>query len=448
MFCAGKKNYLGDFWKGIYLYRNGSHFALAIDLLNHTKLVTFKRTIELLGASLSGLIPLLLSAVGLFLSAWIIIPAPTFFSAAFRGRCSRSQSLSNRAKHDRAVACLFGINKGWLCKAALVCSVIGLIFSTLPLIQFPAANAQVATEMETVLGRDYMEKIPMEVKARMRSYPFILVDALRGISSGEVRVTRGIPFATSDNVTLQLNVYRPPQIGHYPAIVVVYGGAWREGSPNSNENFSRYMAARGYTVLAIDYRHAPQYRFPAQIEDVQTALSYIQRNANELEVDLERVALMGRSAGAHLALLAAYQSAVFPIRAVVDYYGPVDLKLGYSDPPVPDPINTRAVLQSFLGGTPDDVPDSYQKASPINYVTPSLPPSFLVYGARDHIVQAKFGRMLYETLRSNENRAVWLNIPWAEHAFDAVFSGVSNQLALYYTERFLAWATQVKHEKF
>jgi acetyl esterase/lipase len=56
------------------------------------------------------------------------------------------------------------------------------------------------------------------------------------------------------------------------------------------------------------------------------------------------------------------------------------------------------------------------------------------------LVQAKFGRALFEKLRATGNRAVWLELPWAEHAFDAVFNGVSNQLALYYTERFLAWA--------
>jgi acetyl esterase/lipase len=53
--------------------------------------------------------------------------------------------------------------------------------------------------------------------------------------------------------------------------------------------------------VAIDYRHAPKYRFPAQLEDVQAALSYIKTHAGDWEIDPERIALMGRSAGAHLA---------------------------------------------------------------------------------------------------------------------------------------------------
>ena len=197
---------------------------------------------------------------------------------------------------------------------------------------------------------------------------------------------------------------------------------------------------QGYTVVTLDYRHAPQFRYPAQLEDVQTALSFIQTQADALEIDRQRIALLGRSAGAHLASLAAYGQSPLAIRAVVNYYGPTNLTEGYNDPPVPDPIDTRAVLEAFLGGNPDRVPQIYQDASPVNHISSNLPPSLLVYPGRDHIVLPKFGRQLYEKLQAAGDRAVLLEIPWADHAFDAVFNGVSNQLVLYYTERFLAWA--------
>lgn len=66
----------------------------------------------------------------------------------------------------------------------------------------------------------------------------------------------------------------------------------------------------------------------------------------------------------------------------------------------------------------------------------------LIYGGRDHLVEAKYGASLYQRLRDAGNTVLFLEIPWAEHAFDAIYSGISNQLALYYTERFLAWALQ------
>lgn len=69
-----------------------------------------------------------------------------------------------------------------------------------------------------------------------------------------------------------------------------------------------------------------------------------------------------------------------------------------------------------------------------------LPPTLLLYGSRDHVVEARFGRMLSERLRSAGTTCVLLEIPWAEHAFDVIPSGLSSQIALYYVERFLAWA--------
>ncbi|MCY7366991.1 MAG: alpha/beta hydrolase, partial [Chamaesiphon sp.] len=220
----------------------------------------------------------------------------------------------------------------------------------------------------------------------------------------------------------------------------IYGGAWQRGSPDSDDAFNRYIAAQGYVVWAISYRHTPAYHFPTQIDDVRSALAYIKQHSVEYETDLDRVALIGRSAGAQLAMLAAYQDPPFPIKALVNYYGPVNLTAGYDDVPTPDPIESRATLRKFLGGTPTDFPELYYQASPLNTVKPDLPPSLLIYGGKDHIVQAKYGLYLAQKLQSEGNKAVFIEIPWADHAFDAVFSGLSNQLALYHTERFLAWA--------
>lgn len=118
-----------------------------------------------------------------------------------------------------------------------------------------------------------------------------------------------------------MDIYRPPQVGNYPAIVILYGGAWQYGNPKATADFSRYMAARGYTIFAIDYRHAPRYRFPAQLDDVRTALDFIRQSAAQYEAKADHVALMGRSAGGHLAMLAAYQADALPVQAVVSYYG-------------------------------------------------------------------------------------------------------------------------------
>ncbi|XGV95781.1 MAG: alpha/beta hydrolase fold domain-containing protein [Leptolyngbya sp. BL-A-14] len=396
---------------------------------------------NLLNTLLRGL-SLLISGVAFFLTLWIVVPAPTFTLLPLGVGAPEISPWLIGTNVIAALLSLRYVHKSWLFRLVLAVSLFSLVISTLPLSQFAATNQRAEISLQTALGTDYLAQIAPTAQRRMRPHPFVLLDAFRGIAEEPVRITAGIPFATPDGVSLTLTVYHPPLKGEYPTIVVIYGGAWQHGSPNDDAPFSRYMAAQGYTVVAIDYRHAPQYRFPAQLDDVKTALTYIQQHATELEVDLDRVALMGRSAGAHLAMLTAYQpnSISIPIRAVVSYYGPVDLTKGYYDLPHPDPINSRAVLKALLGGTPEEKPALYKQASPYNYVQQALPTTLLIYGGRDHLVQAKFGRSLYDRLQATDNRAVWIEIPWAEHAFDKVFNGVSNQLALYYTERFLAWA--------
>jgi acetyl esterase/lipase len=393
-----------------------------------------------LGQVTAGVLLLLLSAVALFLSLWVVVAAPTFTLLPLGIGAPELSPWLFGLNGIALLLLLFSHRKGWIYSLAIAAGVVGMVLSAYPLSQLSMVDQKSIDAMYENLGLDYRAKIPPELQAKMRSQPFVLTDVFTGIAAGEVRRQSDIQFAQPDGIPLVLEVYQPLQVGPHPTIVTLYGGAWRSGEPTQNDVFNRYMASRGYTVVAIDYRHAPKYQFPAQMEDVRTALAYIQQNAAALEVDRDRIVLMGRSAGAHLAMLAAYAPKAFPVRAVVNYYGPVDLVAGYNDPPQPDPIDTRGVLRTFLGGTPQQKNDLYRAASPLTYVRAKLPPTLMIYGGRDHIVQAKFGRALHDRLKASGNRAVYIELPWSEHAFDAVFQGLGNQLALYYTEQFVGWA--------
>jgi acetyl esterase/lipase len=387
----------------------------------------------------------ILLLVGLFLSIWIVLPAPIF---SLLPLSIGAPEISPGLIFVNTFALILAWILFWtgdiriprLFSFALCLSCLALGLSALPLLQFSSVQQQAERSMIASLGKDYLSNLPSALITRMRSKSLVISDLWGGISSPKVRIDRDIIFANPDGTPLSLNIYRPTQIGTYPAIVSIYGGAWQRGSPDSDDTFNQYIAAQGYVVWAISYRHAPAYHFPTQIDDVRSALAYIKQHAIEYETDLDRVALIGRSAGAQLAMLAAYQDPPFPIKAVVNYYGPVNLTAGYNDVPTPDPIESRATLRKFLGGTPTDFPELYYQASPLNTLKPNLPASLLIYGGKDHIVQSKYGRDLAQKLRFQGNKAIFIEIPWADHAFDAVFSGMSNQLALYYTERFLAWA--------
>lgn len=387
-------------------------------------------------------ISLTVSGLGLFLSSWIVIPAPTFTLLPL---AVGAPEISPLLLVGNGIALGFALmQQGGLSTAirvsqiAIGCSVCALILSSLPLLQLPETVQRADSQMQAVLGTHYLTRIPAEQHAQMRPHPVGLTDLVMGLSIPAIQPERQF-FSTGDGTRLALALYRPPIAGSHPAIITIYGGAWRTGNPEQNAVFNRYMAAQGYTVIAINYRHAPQFRFPTQVQDVQAALQWVVQHASEYDVDLNRVALMGWSAGGHLALLAAYQTNL-PIRAVVSYYGPTNLTAGYYDLPHPDPIDTRAVLEALMGGNPEQLPEQYLSASPVQHVRSGLPPTLLIYGQRDHLVKPVFGQQLYDQLQATDNTTVLISLPWSEHAFDAIFRGIGNQISLYHTERFLAWA--------
>ena len=359
---------------------------------------------------------LAVSGTLLFLSVWILVPAPTY----------RLYPLAVGSPEVSPVLLIAGIvivavsaryaRRQVIGKLAFLCAATGTLMSLVPVVQLPFALARFNRAMA------WTTAVPPEA------------------APGAIRVTRGVPFSKADGVPLSLDVYQPSAKGTFPIIMQIYGGSWQTGAPTNDEWFSRYFAARGYLVIAIDYRHAPEWIWPEQIVDARTALYWVSQDAGKFDGDASRIVLVGRSAGAQLAMRLAYQEGPSSIRAVVNYYGPVDLADGWRRPPNPDPANVRGILEMFIGGTPDRKPEHYRHASPIAWVSKAAAPTLSLYGARDHIVEARFGRMLDDALKRAGATSVLLELPWSEHSFDAVPNGLGRQIALTYTERFIAWA--------
>jgi len=380
------------------------------------------------------------ACVLLFLASWIVLPAPNRLLLTLG---VGAPELSAWLALGCVIVCaltLGAAGRDPLTRFTLVLSAVATLLASAPLVRLPFVARRFDVAMRTALGDDFLQGAPSDRRARMRPSPFAVRDLFLGVDVGDARVTRAIPFAAPAGVRLTLDVYQPATAGRYPSVVQIYGGAWQRGTPGDDAKFATYLAARGFVVFAIDYRHAPEWRWPSQIEDVRAALGWIRQHAGEHDAEASRLALLGRSAGAQLAMIAAYEPGPMPIAAVVSYYGPVDLADGYRNPPRPDPLDVRAIEEAFLGGTPDRLPDRYREASPITYVSRRLPPSLLIYGSRDHIVLSRYGAMLDGRLRAAGATSVFLEIPWAEHAFDVISNGPSGQLSLYYTEQFLTWA--------
>ena len=165
-------------------------------------------------------------------------------------------------------------------------------------------------------------------------------------------------------------------------MIIIHGGRWTSGDSTQLPAINQYLAARGYAVAAINYRLAPEHVFPAARDDVLAAIAFLEENADEFGLDASRLVLMGRSSGGHLALLVAYTAYNPAIRGVVAFYPVSDMNWSYSNPTNPLVVDIKGTLEDFLGGTPEEVPDSYRAASPYVFVNADVPPTLLIHGTR------------------------------------------------------------------
>ncbi len=233
-----------------------------------------------------------------------------------------------------------------------------------------------------------------------------------------------------------MRAYVPASPRRTPVIFAIYGGAWHNGTPRNDAALNRALAHQGYAVFALDYRHAPKYRFPAALDDVRFEIASILKNARRYNIDPQRVAALGHSSGGELAELIAFAPGS-PIRALISYSGAVDLTMGWKYPPVPDPIGIRAVIQEYIGDTPERAPYRYRAASPLDHVRRGLPPVLLIYGDRDHVVDIRYAWKFRDVLRAAGTSVTFLQLPWTEHAFEYVPFGLHAPIAYRATLNFL-----------
>jgi acetyl esterase/lipase len=263
-----------------------------------------------------------------------------------------------------------------------------------------------------------------------------------------VSIVRDLEFAAPGEVSLRVDLHLPQGAGaRVPVIVWVHGGGWRFGDRHLAPDLSRFFAQRGFAMAAIDYRLSHRALFPAQVEDLKTAIRWLRSVADSYGFDSERIGLLGSSAGAHLSALAAlsrpgtfeprdaiHVGHVSTVQAVVAGYGPTDfLQIDAHRPPdgtvsddpetllLPRGMTRSAAPDSFeslLVGAPIGAcPERVRAANPVVYAAPGAPPFLILHGASDTTVPVHQSELLYDALAAHGNDVTLCVIEGLGHGF-------------------------------
>ena len=207
-----------------------------------------------------------------------------------------------------------------------------------------------------------------------------------------VLVEKDIEYGNVDGRSLKLDLYRPRKIAKpVPALLFIHGGAWKSGKRQDYHFYTKAFAGKGYVVATASYRLSGEAPFPAAVQDCKCAVRWLRANAKKHRIDPKQIAVVGGSAGGHLAMMLGYADdpelegkgghagVSSRVSAVVNLYGVYDMttKIAQAASPV----------KNFLSGkTFAEAPRLYRQSSPRFHLDKDDPPTLILHGTIDEVV--------------------------------------------------------------
>lgn len=232
-----------------------------------------------------------------------------------------------------------------------------------------------------------------------------------------VRVEYDISYDDRDDDT-RLDVYLPtPASSPHAGVLLVHGGGWHQFDRTVLAAHAQRFAELGYVAINVEYRLVPEGVYPQAPQDVICALAFARTHAAAWQLDPQRIAAFGYSAGGHLVSLAGVASeyprhandcpwgATAPPAAVISGAGPQDLRT----------MSDAAAVINFVGGTLAEVPQNYSDASPITHVKPGAPPFLFVHSDGDLYVPYAQTTAMRAALNQAGNHTELLRLPGGGH---------------------------------
>ena len=252
----------------------------------------------------------------------------------------------------------------------------------------------------------------------------------------DIKEYKDVVYKTLDSTQLKLDIYHAKAIKKdAPLIIFIHGGAWKKGDKHDYLAYLISYAKKGYITATVQYRLSSVAKYPAQLHDVEDAVSWLKSNADQYHINPDKVAMVGGSAGGHLALMNAYSNAqkdmdekgISPaVQAVVNFYGPSNL----TDETA---INASSV-QYLIGKSYEEAPELYKKASPLFLISKNVPPTITFQGTLDELVPYEQSDILHATLQKAGAISYYHKLKGWPHTMDA--SVKVNAYCQYHMDRF------------
>ncbi|WP_408889185.1 alpha/beta hydrolase fold domain-containing protein [Myxococcus faecalis] len=244
-----------------------------------------------------------------------------------------------------------------------------------------------------------------------------------------------VRFAEAAGRELHADIFLPPGAPSTPRPAVLYfhGGGWRGGERAYARAWADFFTAKGYVLIALDYRLFPPATGMTAPGDVKCGIRWVKDHAASYGIDPSRLVLFGESAGGHLAMLAAYSAgdSRLPsscgatgdtsVAAVISFYAPGDL--------VFHAAHNADTLVGFTGAPLDGHRELYELLSPIHHIGPRAPPTLLLHGGADSVVPPEASQAMAARLAQYAVPHALFTLPYAEHGFDIWDGGFGRQLA-------------------
>ncbi len=251
-------------------------------------------------------------------------------------------------------------------------------------------------------------------------------------------IQKDVTYCTPDGNPQKMDLYFPKVSDGKPAPVVVYvhGGAWQTGDKAGGVGMGEVplLSQRGYLFVSINYRLAPKFKWPAQIQDSKCAIRFLRAHAKSYNLDPNRIGVMGSSAGGHLVALLGvtdtsagfdvgeYLDQSSRVQAVVDLFGPADLTVKHF-------TETQGnILRGVFGAQAPGDP-VLAKASPVTYVSKDDAPFLILQGDKDTTVPPSQSQELYDRLKAGGVPATLVIVKNAGHGFVPAGGPISPSMA-------------------